>query len=175
MPVRRLESICDKMDSLSQRVGAIVCWLFIPLTFLVLVEVICRYMFNHPTIWVWDVNIQLMGTLVILGGCYALSHHAHIGVDLLTKSLPPEKRVFIELITHLFFLFFMAIILWELAQAAWVSIQTRERYMSYLMPPLYPFKTIVAVGVGLLYLQGVANTIRLFMALVSRIGKGSKT
>ena len=27
------------------------------------------------------------------------------------------------------------------------QIQTRERYMSYLMPPLNPFKTIVAGGV----------------------------
>ena len=162
-----MEALCKKIDQLSIWIGQIACWLLIPLAFLVLLEVILRYIFNHPTIWVWDVNVQLLGILVIFGGCYALAYDAHIGVDVLVKLLPARKSAFIELLTYALFLFIMAMIAWEITTATWVSIQTGERYTSYLMPPFYPFKTLVALAIYLLYLQGISRFIRSLIAFIS--------
>lgn len=167
-----MEGLCKNIDQLSDWVGRIACWLLIPLAFFVFLDVILRYLFNHPTIWAWDVNVQILGILVIFGGCYAMAHNAHIGIDVLKKRLSPRKRAFIEVVTYSLFLFILTIIAWEITIATWVSIQSRECYSSYLMPPLYPFKTLVAIGIYLLYLQGIAKLIRSVLAFMSQATGG---
>jgi TRAP-type mannitol/chloroaromatic compound transport system permease small subunit len=164
-----LENLCTIIDKINEWVGKIGCWLILPLTLLVTLEVLLRYIFNSPTIWIWDVNVQILGLIIVLGGGYAFVHDAHIGVDVIAGRLPERKKAFIDCITYALFLFTMGIIVWEIITAAWVSAETKERYSSYLMPPIYPFKIITAIAVILLYLQGIAKFIRSLVALFTNL------
>lgn len=56
------------VDTFNTWLGRIGGWLFLPLTVIIFLDVVLRYIFNSPTIWAWDVNVQLMGALVALGG-----------------------------------------------------------------------------------------------------------
>lgn len=148
------------VDALNEWTGKVAAWLIIPLTLIVVLDVILRYVFNKPTIWAWDVNVQLLGALVILGAGYCLLHNAHVGVDVLVLRFSPRKRAIIDLITGLFFVFAIGVLLWKTASAAWASLQIREAYSSYWEPPIYPFKMLMVVGILLLLLQGIAKFIR---------------
>lgn len=162
------KAFCRRIDSCNEWTGKIVCWLIIPLTFIVVYDVILRYVFNRPTVWAWDINIQLLGALVILGGGYVLLHNGHIGVDVLVVRLSPRKRAMVDLVTSLFFFFGVGVLLWKASLDAWSSLQIRELYTSFFQPPIYPLKIVVVIGVLLLLLQGIAKFMRDLSAVTSR-------
>lgn len=162
-----LKNICHRIDLLNEWVGKYSSWLVIPLTFIVTYDVVLRYIFNSPTIWAWDIAVQLLALIAILGGGYALLVRAHIGIDVIVEHTSPKKRAIIDLITYVFFLFSVGILLWKTTSAAWVSAQNREASFSFFAPPVYPLKIVMAVGVFLLFLQGIANFIRLLSKISS--------
>jgi TRAP-type mannitol/chloroaromatic compound transport system permease small subunit len=162
-----MKSFCRFIDSLNEWVGKYSGWLIIPLTALVTYDVILRYVFNRPTIWAWDINIQLLGAMVILGGGYGLLHDQHIGVDVLVARLSPRRRAVIDLITSAFFFFGIGVLLWKAASDAWFSLEIREVLSSVFSPPIYPFKILMVVGILLLFLQGLAKFIRDFTTVTS--------
>ena len=123
-------------------------------------HVILRYVFNRPTIWAWDVNVQLLGLLGVMGAGYTLLHRGHVGVDVLAEHLSPRARMILELIMSLFFFLAVGVLVWVVGRGAWTSLQVKEVYTSFWSPPLYPFKVVVVIGVLFLLLQGIVKFIR---------------
>ncbi len=162
------ETICRTIDAANRWAGKTACWLFVPLMLIVTLDVTLRYLFNRPTAWAWDVNVQLAGALVLLGGGYAFVEGGHIGIDVLVTGLSPRKRALIDVITFFFFLFAIGVLVWHGTQAAWVSVQSREVLSTYFAPPIYPFKCLMAVGFLLLLLQGTAKFIRDLSILIRK-------
>ncbi len=151
-----VESFCHAIDTINERVGKIVVWLFIPLMLLVVMEVTLRYVFNNPTLWGYDVMIQLQGVLLVLAGGYTLLHKGHVAVDILVSKFPPRKRALIDMITGLLLISTVGLLLWRATLYAWDSWLVREMYMS-LITYIYPFKIIMVVGILMLFLQGVSE------------------
>jgi len=158
--MKSIESFCGKIETINTWVNRIFAWLLIPLTLLVTMEVILRYVFIKPTIWVWDVNIQLLGVLAVMGGGYALLHGSHVAVDVLATRLHPRKRAVLNLITSVFFFAAVGVILWQTILGAWSSWLIKETTVSFFAPPIYPFKWIMVAGVTLLLLQGFVKFLR---------------
>ncbi|MBI5967453.1 MAG: TRAP transporter small permease subunit [Deltaproteobacteria bacterium] len=167
-----MKSFCRSIDFLNEWVGKISGWLIIPLTLLVIYDVTLRYVFNRPTVWAWDINIQLLGALVVLGGGYTLLHGGHIGVDVLVVQLSSRRRAMVDLITSLFFFFSIGVLLWKAVGEASFSVQIRELYTSVFAPPIYPFKILMVVGILLLLLQGMVKFIRDLITVASTEMKG---
>jgi len=155
-----LRGFCGGVDFLNEWMAKIFAWLIIPLTFIVALDVFLRYVLNRPTDWAWDVNVQLLGGLIVLGAGYTLLREAHIGVDVFLVRFSPKKRAVVELITFALFILTVGVLLWKTTLAALVSVQTGERYASYWMPPIYPLKVAMFVGVLLFWLQGIAKFLR---------------
>ena len=55
------------IDKFTDRSGTIFSWLTVILVLSVSYEVIARYAFNAPTIWVFDVTYMTYGVLFMLG------------------------------------------------------------------------------------------------------------
>lgn len=146
--------------------GRIVSWLLLPLTLIIVMEVILRYGFGRPTIWAWDTNVMLLAGLIMLGGGYALLHDSHVAVDILVQRLSARKRAILDLIT--FFFFFVAVggLLVEATVVAWSSVQTREMHYSFWAPPIYPLRVVMAIGVFLLLIEGIAKFITKLLAVM---------
>ncbi len=68
------------------------------MTILTFIQVILRYIFNTGLFWALEATLYMFGWLVLLGISYGVRTHAHIGVDLLAKSLPPRPRRILGLI-----------------------------------------------------------------------------
>ena len=155
-----VQAFCRAIDKTNEWVGRGVSLVFIPLVLLVMTEVVSRYFFNHPTIWSWDVNIQLSAGLIALGGGYALLYKDHVLVDIFVSRFSPRARAIIDMVTALIFFTGVGVLLWlAIGEAKW-SVETGERFTSLLEPVLGPIRVAVAVGILLMLLQGIVKFIR---------------
>jgi TRAP-type mannitol/chloroaromatic compound transport system permease small subunit len=155
------------IDRFTDRTGTVVSWLSLPLVAAVAYEVIARYAFNAPTIWVFDLTYMLYGTLFMLGAAYALHKGAHIRTDFFWEHFSTRKKGLIDSISYLLFFFpgltMLLVISLHEALYAWriaeVSDQTAWR------PILWPFKAVVPLACLLLLIQGISELLKsLYMA-----------
>ena len=152
------------IDRTSEACGIAAAVLVIVLIVLMLYDVVLRYGFNAPTLWGFDVNTWLMGAAFILSVGYALSHDAHVRVDLLyTPATRPHLR-YVDLIGFTLIL---------LPASAWITYglwhyflgayRTGERSGSSAWNPvLWPFRFILFVGF-------LAFTLQVFAEIIKRI------
>jgi len=73
---------------------AILVLLLTAMTLLSVWQVMLRYVFNSGLLWALEATTTMFGWLVLIGISYGIRTHAHIGIDLLARSLkPPAQRV----------------------------------------------------------------------------------
>ncbi len=158
--MRRAEAFCRVVDAINTWVAEVVHWLILPLVIVVMSEVVLRYFFNRPTIWAWDISVQLMALLVALGAGYTLLQGMHVRVDVVVSRFSPRVNGIIDLVTATLFFLGIGLLIWWFGEEAWRSLAVREPYESLWAPPIYPVKILVFVGICLLLLQGLAKFIR---------------
>lgn len=155
-----IELVCHYIDRINGGVGKTLSYLFIPLTSIVMFEVLMRYIFERPQIWTWDISIMLYGTMIIVGGSYVLLQEKHIRVDVLLMRLSPKTRKTLDLITSPIFFLGCGLLLWEGSKFAWESLQISEGMGTIWNPPIYPLKIMIPLGALLLLFQGLAKFLR---------------
>jgi TRAP-type mannitol/chloroaromatic compound transport system permease small subunit len=165
--MRRVLNIVDIINEWS---GKVFGWLFIPLTFMVVSEVIMRYIFNDPIIGVWDIGGMLQALIIVFGGGYAVLHKGHVSVDILVSRLSARKRAFVDSVTDALVIVAITLLLWKVGANTWFSISCKEHFTSSWGPPIYPLKTAMTIGIGLMLLQAITNWIRNLLRLFSRKG-----
>jgi TRAP-type mannitol/chloroaromatic compound transport system permease small subunit len=155
------------IDRFTDRTGTAISWLSVPLVAAVAYEVISRYLFNAPTIWVFDTTYMLYGTLFMLGAAYALHKGAHIRTDFFWEQFSIRKKGLID--TASYFLFFfpgltmLLIISGQEALYSWQIGETSDQ--TAWRPILWPFKAVVPLACLLLLIQGVSEFLKsLYMA-----------
>lgn len=156
----KIELCLKKIDLLNEWVGRTVAYAVLPLTFITFFEVVMRYAFNRPTIWAWDVNVQLFGFIIIMGAGYTLLHGGHVIVDFAVSRFSLRQRALIDLITAWLLFFACAILIWKSGMVAWSSFMMKEAHTSVWGPPIYPLKMVIPIGAFLLMLQAVAKFVR---------------
>lgn len=62
------------------------------MTLLTFLQVVLRYVFNTGFIWALEATTYLFAWLVLFGMSYCVRVHAHIGIDVLVKALPPRGQ-----------------------------------------------------------------------------------
>jgi len=159
--VSKVEALVKKLDSLSDWTGKIFAWVIVPLTLLVVYEVITRRFLNAPTIWSFEVITQLFGFHFMILAAYGLLYKAHVSVDFLSSRWSERTRAIVEMAGYLIFFFpFLTIALWHGTLFALKSWSIGETSSSYFHPPLYYIKTVIPIAIFLLILQGVSEFIK---------------
>lgn len=166
-PSPSLLAIIRTIDWITDRTGAAIAWLTVPLVAVVSIEVISRYVFNEPTSWSFDLTYMLYGTLFMLGAAYALHKGAHIRTDFFWEAFSIRKKGWIDSISYLVFFFPGLLIL--------LIIGTNEAVYSFRLgevadqtpwrPILWPFKAVVPIACLLLIIQGISELLKsIYMA-----------
>lgn len=157
------------IEGLSQWVGRAFGWCILILTLSVSYEVFVRYVLNAPTVWAFDMMVQMYGALFLMAGPYALAQDAHVRGDVLYRlfSVRWQARVDFTLYVLFFFPGMLALFWygWEIAQDSW-----RYKEVSWNSPArvqIYFFKTLIPLAGFLLMLQGLAEMMRCWLAMRS--------
>lgn len=165
-----VESWLKVIDRMSEWTGRAASYLVLLLMAAISYEVVCRYVFNAPTLWAQETSSYLYGSFFMLGGAYVLWKDGHVRVDIFYSRLSPKGKAIVDLITFpLFFFLFISVLVWEGGRMAIWSWSIWEHTQSPWSPPIYPLKTVIPVSALLLFLQGLARYIRDIRLL---LGKG---
>jgi TRAP-type mannitol/chloroaromatic compound transport system permease small subunit len=158
----QLLAVTSRIDRFTDRVGVLVAWLNLPLVLAVSYEVIARYLFSAPTIWVFDVTYMLYATIFMMGAAYALHKGAHIRTDFFFERWTTRTKGIIDSVAYLVF-FFPSLLLFLVVSGdeAWYAFKISETSeQTPWRPILWPFKTVVPATCLLLIIQGVSETLK---------------
>lgn len=163
-----MRAILRIIDATSEWTAKVISWLTVALVFVLVFDVVERYVFGGATVWAYETATMLGATIYIMGWCYVYRMREHIRVDIFYVRLSLRKQVIIDIIGTLIFLL----------PLLYVMIDTSIFYMvrawkigevlaeTFWYPPAGPFRTMVVVGLFLFTLQVVAHLIRDFYLLV---------
>jgi TRAP-type mannitol/chloroaromatic compound transport system permease small subunit len=162
-----LRKVLNFIDTINDLAGKIFSWTIAVITLLVVLEIILRRFLNRPTLWSFEVVIQLYALHFMMLASYSLLHRSHVVVDVIYEKMNPRLKAFLGVACHLIFFFpFLSIVLYEgikFAANAWAIF---ERSQTAFGAPLYLIKTIIPIMAFLLLIQGSACFIRLLHLLI---------
>jgi TRAP-type mannitol/chloroaromatic compound transport system permease small subunit len=149
-------------DHLSISVGKSFSWCIVILMCGTCYEVIMAYVFNAPTLWNFDLSMQMYGAILMMSGAYCLATESHVRGDVIYRLFKPKTQGWIDLI--LYFIFFFPGVLallfygydyaafsWKLKESSWSSPAQIQIYMVKALIP--------AAGVTLT-IQGISEVFR---------------
>lgn len=155
------------VNRLSLWSGKAFAWCIAVLTAATCYEVFVRYALNAPTVWAFDMSVQMYGALFLMAGAYALSQDAHVRGDVIYRLFNVRTQAKIDLV--LYVIFFMPGVFaltwygygyaadsWSYKEVSWSSPSRIQ---------IYFFKTLIPVAGVLLLLQGLAEILRCIRCL----------
>jgi len=154
-------------ESLSIWVGRAFGWCILVLTLSVTYEVFVRYVLNAPTVWVFDMMVQMYGGLFLMAGPYALAQDAHVRGDVIYRFFPARAQAWIDLTLYILFFFPGMLALfyfgYEIASDSW-----RYKEVSWNSPAriqIYYFKSLIPLAGALLIIQGISECMRCILCI----------
>jgi len=163
----RLERFLLSLDKVGDWSGRVCIWLIVPLTLLVVFEVISRRVFNAPHIWATEVTDFIYGPHFMLVAAYTLLHRGHVSIEVIYEHFSPKVKAILDCFTYLVFFFpFCIIVLYQgilFAHTSWSIGETSDSAALTIVPLI---KTAIPVSFLLILIQGLANFIRRVYLLI---------
>ncbi|MFT6916824.1 MAG: TRAP-type mannitol/chloroaromatic compound transport system permease small subunit [Motiliproteus sp.] len=158
------------IDWISENSGVFISFWTINAVCFYFYEVIMRYVFNMPTIWVHEASFLLLGMQYLMAGGFAMLHGAHVRVDVVYNYLPERGRVGMDIFTSMFFFVFVL----AMTITSWIyfeyAMQLGETTMETWGIQHWPVKGMMFLGSLLLLLAGISKLIKDIMLFV-RMGQ----
>ncbi len=162
-----MTAIIHAIEELSIWIGRAFGWCLLILTLSVAYEVFVRYVLNAPTVWVFDMMVQMYGALFLMAGPYALAQDTHVRADVIYRVLSPRGQARVDFVLYIVFFFpgMLALVWfgWEIAGDSW-----RYKEVGWNSPAriqIYFFKTLIPLAGALFIIQGVAECMRCYLAI----------
>lgn len=160
-----------QFDRITHFTGTLAAWMFFAIGLFVTWEVVLRYVFNAPTIWVDEVSriFQIWATL--LAGAYLLRHRELILIDIFFRDTKTLARRVSETVSVLMIAIFCAVTAkygFDLWLKSTLAGHTTD---SFLAPPKWLTHASLWVGFGLMLIQCVVELIRIWVDGVPDTGK----
>jgi TRAP-type C4-dicarboxylate transport system permease small subunit len=138
----------DPVSWISKSLGEWMAPLFLVAVVISFYEVVLRYVFNAPTIWVHELTVLLSAACFIVSGLYTLERREHIRVTVLHERFPPPVRKAIDALSTLLALTFLCAIVYGGWNSAWEALSgwhsTRTAFNSPTPALLKPLLVVTA-------------------------------
>ncbi len=154
-----LKKITKTIDRISELVGHFAKYLILILIFVLLYEVVARYVFNKPTIWALETSKMVFGAIGALCWGYTLKIGGHVRVDVFYTMLSEKWKAIVDVVMTFIFLFPIQYILIH-SGIKWTlfALKTNEKMVdSSWLPPSWPFRLVLTIGFILFFIQTVSE------------------
>ncbi|MEE8118904.1 MAG: TRAP transporter small permease subunit [Gammaproteobacteria bacterium] len=157
-----LYRIVNTIDTISENIGRVVAWLTLGMVGVMFIVVVLRYVFDTGSIAVQESVTYLHALVFMFGASYTLRHDEHVRVDVFYQSWSVTIRAKINLAGSLLFLLPLTAVLFWLSMDyvidAW-RVKEGSRQTGGL-PFIYLLKSVIPLTAALLFMQGLAETLR---------------
>ena len=148
------------IDTINEWTGTIASFLVLVVAGIASYEIVCRYVFNSPSEWSFEMSGFLFLGYAVLGGGYTLLHEAHVRTDIFYSRLSARRRAMLDVMTAALFFVFTFAFTWQGWRLAWTATLTGDHSGTPWNPPIYIVMWLLPIGGALLFLQGSAKFIR---------------
>ncbi|WMY72596.1 TRAP transporter small permease subunit [Buttiauxella selenatireducens] len=90
-------AVFSKLERGIIRFGNLLSGLFLVSVIIAVYEVICRFIFDAPTIWVHELTVFFCGICLTYGGLYCVAKKSHISIDVVYRLLKPKGQYILDL------------------------------------------------------------------------------
>jgi TRAP-type mannitol/chloroaromatic compound transport system permease small subunit len=148
------------LDWISDRSGLFVSLWSISAVMAYTYEVVARYLFNMPTIWVHEASFLLFGMQYMMAGAYGLLHGSHVRVDVLYPRLSARRQAALSVFTSVFFFIFVLAMIGTAYRFFFGSLAMDERSVETWQIQYWPVKGFMLLGACLILLAGISRLIK---------------
>ena len=138
-------------------VGKVSCNLIFVFMVLMVYEVIARYFFERPTIWVHELCGYLFAAYVALTGGWVLLEKGHVAVDIIYQYFPRKVKYTADIVVSVVSLFMFIVLFWQGYKFAWHAFSTGQHSHTLFAPLLWPVKALLPIGCVFFILQILAD------------------
>ncbi len=162
-----MQNLCDKIDTLNERVGQLAAWLVLIMVFITFLVVVLRYGFNFGRISLQETTTYLHAFVFMLAGAYTLKHNEHVRVDIFYQNMSFRNQAKVDFFGTLFLLLPIAgFIIWisfDYVSNSWKLLEGSREAGG--LPLVYILKTLIPLMAVLLFLQAISLAGRAWLTL----------
>jgi len=157
-----LDKFIEKIGWLSEWSGKGISWVSVILVLTICYDVLMRYLFNAATNWSFTLSYMLGACMFAMGQAFVHRINGHVRIDLLYSKFSPRKKLLLDFIFTLIFFFpVFSLLSWTFWVDFYHAFRIQEKAIHSTWYPLtWPYKLVIAMGLTLLFLQGVARFIQ---------------
>ncbi|MBI4274942.1 MAG: TRAP transporter small permease [Rhizobiales bacterium] len=145
--LRRLDRLVSLLEVVLNTIGGAVLVVF---AFLVLFDVIARYLFNYSIPGIYELMQLGLVVIVYFGIAYAQQKGDHVRIDLFSNDNFPRMQRVIRVAGDLAGIVICTIIAWRTGQNAYVAWLTDDSMSGLIAWRTWPAMAAVPLGFGLL-------------------------
>jgi len=157
-----MQQFARLVDGISTATGKLCAWLMFAVGFFISYEVVMRYLFTAPTIWVDEVSRILLVWSTFLGGAYLIKHHGMVTIEVFFKSPKTIGRKLTETLAVVMLLVFALTAAYFGYQIWWKSTLAGHTTDTYLAVPKTITQASIWCGFVLMSLQGIVELWRVW-------------
>ncbi|MCV2883625.1 TRAP transporter small permease subunit [Aestuariibacter sp. AA17] len=163
-----LQSLQVGIDRANDTLSRIVSWFTLLMVLITCLIVILRYVFNMGWIAMQESVMYLHAAVFMLGAAHTLRVNEHVRVDVIYRTLSPQKQALIDLGGSLFlllpvnlFIFAMSV---EYVVNSWQLLEGSPEAGG--LPFVFILKSLLLMFAFTMTLQGIAEIIRQSLTLI---------
>ncbi|MEM1388683.1 MAG: TRAP transporter small permease [Pseudomonadota bacterium] len=150
------------IDGVTEFTGKLCAWSLVAIGFFITFEVVMRYVFTAPTVWVDEISRVLQIWVVYLAAAYVLKHRDMVTIAVLLNNPNSIWRRFAETFAILMLFLFASVACYFGFQIWLKATLAGHTTDTYLAPPKAITHAPVWVGTALLMLQGGCQLYRVW-------------
>jgi TRAP-type C4-dicarboxylate transport system permease small subunit len=140
----------DRRVELVEAFLSVISWiatLFI--TFLIIIDVFLRFVFNAPLPATWEMSEVVMPYIVFFAFSYTLKKDAHVRVTIFVERLPQNARFWCEVLRKILSFGMCALFAYWSWLRFWDSYIIREEILAAIYIPWFVGKFAMPIGMGI--------------------------
>ena len=148
------------IDHITLRISSLLMFFVAIITAIMLYEVIMRYVFARPTIWVEELSRWLGGVIFLLAGLYAMQQRTHIRVTIVYDLVNRSVQRVMDALGTVCICVFCWTVTWGYWGNAMRKFSTWELYGSAWNPPIPAImKPLICITCAWMSIQAINNLI----------------
>ena len=159
---RAYYAIIRWIDRFSDVTGRLISLTMLLLVGIITYEVVARYFFRAPTVWVFESSTMANGSAFMLGCAYALHKGAHVRTDIFWENYSERTKGIVDLVSYLLLFFPVMITMMAISIGDVIhSYDTGERSQESLWRAImWPFRAVIPLSAFLFMIQGIAEVLK---------------
>ena len=148
------------IDKVSLYIASILMFFVAFIMLIMFYEVVLRYVFEAPTLWVEELSRWMGGTIFLLAGLYAMQQRSHIRVVIVYDMVSRGVQRIFDVIAAVCILIFCYAVTTGYWKNAMTKLSTWELYGSAWNPPIpATMKPLIVITCAWMAVQTINNLI----------------